>query len=79
MDRIEKDKIIEKVCRKICENNNINPDKRICRLMPELLQPPFFGTYVIPDDIYQIPYWFIYREIVNEALAETFELIKPKC
>lgn len=79
MNRIEKDKIIEKICRKLCINNSIDPDQRICRQMPELLQYPFIGAFVVPDEIFQIPYWFLYREIVGETLTETLDLFKPKC
>ena len=66
-ERIKRADHIEEACRHLCMQNNIDPDVFICRQMPAYINFPI-PAYFIPDPMYQMKAWWLYREVVEQAL-----------
>lgn len=67
-NRIKKSKRIEIACRDLCLHNGIDPDRFICKHMPELLNNPFIGGFYCPDPTFTMPAWRMFEDTVRQAL-----------
>lgn len=65
--RIARAKRIEEACRKLCLQNGIDPEMLICKQAPAYLNYPI-PAYIVPDPMHTMKAWWIYREVVEEAL-----------
>ena len=70
--RIKKAKQIENICKQICEKQGIDPERLVCKMMPELINQPYMAGFFLPNPQYTMPAWWLYRDLVELAL----EIIK---
>lgn len=66
-ERTKRYERIETACRDLCLQNGIDPDMIVCRQMPAYLNYPL-PAYIIPDPQYTMKAWWLYRDIVEDAL-----------
>ncbi len=66
-ERTKRYERIETACRDLCLHNGIDPDMIVCRQMPAYLHYPL-PVYIIPDPQCTMKAWWLYRDIVEEAL-----------
>lgn len=68
MTKVEK---IRLLAIEICKRRGLEPNKLVCKHMPELITSPYMAGFFIPDLQFQMPAWklFIYdAEVALEAL-----------
>jgi len=65
--RFKRNKRIEMACRDICLHMGVDPDRLVCRQMPEYMHYPI-PTFFAPDPQATMPAWWLFREFVETAL-----------
>jgi len=67
-NKIKHQELVEKICIEICKAHGINPDRLVCKSIPELLNYPFLGGYYLPNPQLTMPAWWLYRDLVELTL-----------
>ena len=65
---LKRAKLIERICRNICNQQNINSEKLVCKMMPELINYPYMAGFFLPNPQYTMPAWMLYIDVVKMAL-----------
>lgn len=60
--------LIEKICKNICNQQGINSEKLVCKMVPELLNYPFVAGFYLPNPQYTMPAWMLYIDVVKMSL-----------
>jgi hypothetical protein len=65
--RIERAKEVEKICREICRERNIDPDALVTTQIPAAINnlSHFPYGYILPEKCYQKPAWCLFAEDVE--------------
>lgn len=67
-DRIKRNNKIKTACRDLCLHNGIDPDTIVCKQMPAYMNYPL-PTFILPEPQMTHPAWWLYRDIVEQALS----------
>lgn len=65
--RIKRSNLIEAAARQMCFDSGIDPDRFVCKMMPEYMSYPI-PTFYCPNPQHTMPAWWLFKSFIEHAL-----------